>query len=372
MYHPINPDHTAPTSPKDGSVQSAVRPDGSYEIIFGNENRNTDYTVSGYNAYGFSANGSARKPEEPQPQEPKRKKSRKRTSLPTVMLTVSIILTVVSIALSVMTFVMVHHSDPRLTIGTKPHSTETVKPTENQTVTVPTDAYAVATAKTVDSVVDITTAGGSGSGVIWASGSEYSYIVTCHHVVSGEEEIKITLRSGEDCYAELVGNDARTDIAVLRIQKTDLSPILLPNEETCMMLGQAVIAIGNPLGTLGNSVSDGILSSLTRTVSIEGTTMELLQTTAAVNHGNSGGGLFDLNGQLIGLVNAKISETSVEGIGFAIPIDTLKPIVGELIRQGYVSGRPALGFSTAMIDSKESFYAAIERYPDLESIATFR
>jgi|GEM_PF-1742851 len=374
MFHHSSTDHEAPVTPENTAPRSAIRPDGSYEIVFSNTpSSNTDYTANGYNAYGFSANGSRRETSgEPLPTDSaKGARAKKRISLPLALVVVSSCLALASLVLSITLLVTRHTVEPPV-FGTRPLANETVKPLENNTVTIPTDAYAQATAQTIHSVVVITTEGGSGSGVVWASGTSYSYIVTCHHVVDGESEIMITFHNGEECYAEIVGSDARTDIAVLRVNLTGLHAITLPNENTEMMLGQAVIAIGNPLGVLGNSVSDGILSSLTRTVSIEGATMDLLQTTAAVNHGNSGGGLFDLNGQLIGIVNAKISETSVEGIGFAIPVNTLKTIAGELIDKGYVTGRPTLGVGTWLIDSKDAFYAATDQYPDLKDHATYR
>ena len=361
--------HNDPTeSAGDGmKTESAIRPDGSYEIVFNSDKKNTDYTTEGYNAYGFSANGSRKTPMEETPPSPKKEK--KRRNIPLVMLVLSLVLTVFSVSLSIGTLIALHNQTPHPTLGTKPENPATLSPWVSPFDGPPTDAYAAAAQKAVNSVVVINAGSASGSGVIWACGEEYSYIVTCYHVIENENEIKITFQSGDVAYAEPIGGDARTDIALLKVDKTDLSPITLPKDFADLKLGQAVIAIGNPLGVLGNSVSDGILSSLTRSVSIGGSTMKLLQTTAAVNHGNSGGGLFDLDGRLIGMVNAKISETSVEGIGFAIPFDTIQTIASELIEKGYVSGRPTLGITTVMIDSTASYTEAIRQYPDLESHA---
>ena len=367
LFHHNSPDQT-PNTEENKTRKAAIRPDGSYEIVFDGKTSDTDYSASGYNAYGFSANGSHKDDEkDPTPEE----SPKKNRNIPAIFLGVSILLTVFSILMSVGSFLMYRQETIHQTLGSKPANRETLGPWVNPFESVPTDAYAAATAKAIDSVVIITTEGGSGSGVIWASGDSYSYIVTCYHVIEGEKEIKITFQNEEVGYAELVGGDAKTDLAVLQIEKTGLRPIVLPNEQSEMALGQAVIAIGNPLGVLGNSVSDGILSSLARNVSIGGSSMRLLQTTAAVNHGNSGGGLFDLNGQLIGLVNAKISETSVEGIGFAIPYDTIKTVAGELIDKGYVSGRPSLGIATVMIDTTATYEEAIRQYPDLESYTVY-
>ena len=370
LFHHSHNENDRTTGETPTPAQSVIREDGSYEIVFTSENKNTDYSTDGYNAYGFSANGSRKTQNEDAtpPSTPKKKKP----SPPTIMLSVAILLTVFSILLSISCFLMLRQNSPHPTLGSKPQNTDTLGPWVNPFDNPPTDAFAAATAKAINSVVVINTDGGSGSGIVWACGDTYSYIVTCYHVVEGEKEIKITFHNDEVCYAEFVGGDARTDIALLKVEKTDLSPIVLPNENAEMKLGQAVIAIGNPLGVFGNSVSDGILSSLTRTVSIDGSTMQLLQTTAAVNHGNSGGGLFDLNGQLIGLVNAKISQTSVEGIGFAIPYDTIKTVAGELIEKGFVSGRPTLGITTVMIDTMNAYNEAIRQYPDLESHVFYR
>ena len=369
LFHASHNDPTEPTG--DGmKTESAIRPDGSYEIVFNSDKKNTDYTTEGYNAYGFSANGSRKTPMEETPQSPKKEK--KRRNIPLVMLVLSLVLTVFSVSLSIGTLIALHNQAPHPTLGTKPENPATLNPWVNPFDNPPTDAFSAATAKAINSVVVINAGDASGSGIVWACGDTYSYIVTCYHVVEGEKEIKITFQSGDVAYAEPIGGDAKTDIALLKVDKTDLSPIVLPNENAEMKLGQAVIAIGNPLGVFGNSVSDGILSSLTRTVSIDGSTMQLLQTTAAVNHGNSGGGLFDLNGQLIGLVNAKISQTSVEGIGFAIPYDTIKTVVGELIEKGFVSGRPTLGITTVMIDTMDAYNEAIRQYPDLESHVFYR
>ncbi len=362
MYFPHNEsdDPSAKTS-----ASSAVHEDGSYEIVFDNHQNKTDYSTNGFNAYGFNANGSSKAtpPEQNVKTSDKKKPSRGIVAL----FSITLALTVIAIALSLTALIMLKTAERPHAFGTKPNVNETLSPWQNPFPTAPTDAYAAATAKAIHSVVVITTDSGSGSGVVWSVGSQYSYIVTCNHVIEDAKTIKLTFHNEESAQAEIIGSDARTDIALLRIEKTDVLPIVLPNEKSTMALGQAVIAIGNPLGVFGNSVSDGILSSLTRTVSVDGSTMKLLQTTAAVNHGNSGGGLFDLDGQLIGLVNAKISETSVEGIGFAIPIETLKTVTAELMENGYVSGRPALGIEAVMIDSTEAYNKAITEYPDLEN-----
>lgn len=215
-----------------------------------------------------------------------------------------------------------------------------------------------------DSVVEITTeslksgfggfsqyvVGGAGSGVIISSGG---YIITNNHVVEGANNIVVRLTDGSQHTATLIGTDSKSDIAVISITPPEgvtLTPAVIGNSDV-LNLGQTVIAIGNPLGELGGTVTDGIISCLAREIAIDGSgTMILLQTNAAVSPGNSGGGLFDLYGRLIGVVNAKFSGDGVEGISFAIPTNTAYDVAKQLIDKGYVSGRPALGVSLSQIE----------------------
>lgn len=187
-----------------------------------------------------------------------------------------------------------------------------------------------------DSVVEISTSSvvtdrffhqyvtsGAGSGVIITQSNEAGYLLTNHHVIDEATEIVVRLTNGEEYKAKLLGSDAAADLAVLRIEKKrgetfTAAPI---GDSSKLTVGQQVIAIGNPLGSLGGTVTDGIISALDRTVTIDNVSMVLLQHNAAINPGNSGGGLFDAMGNLIGIVNAKTSETGIEGLGFAIPIN---------------------------------------------------
>ena len=136
-----------------------------------------------------------------------------------------------------------------------------------------------------------------------------------------------------------------TDLGVIKIDgATDLKPATL-GESSTLKVGDQAIVIGNPLGELGGTVTSGIISALEREITIDGNQMVLLQIDAPVNPGNSGGGLFNANGDLVGVINAKSSGSDIEGIGFAIPIDTAKTIIDELIKNGKVTGRPTLGMS---------------------------
>ena len=209
-------------------------------------------------------------------------------------------------------------------------------------------------AKAADSVVEINTEtvsssfyGGqrvsqsAGSGVILSADG---YIVTNNHVVAGADSITVRTRDGKSYAANLVGTDPDTDLAVLKIEASGLTPAVLGSSDD-LVVGETAVAIGNPLGELGGTVTSGIISALSREVTIDNQTMTLLQTNAAINPGNSGGGLFNSNGELVGVVNAKYAKEGVEGLGFAIPINTAKPVIEQLISQGYVSGRVDTGFT---------------------------
>ena len=183
---------------------------------------------------------------------------------------------------------------------------------------------------------------GSGSGIILTSDG---YIVTCKHVVDGAESIKVILNDDKEYDAKLVGSDTRSDLAVLKIDKTGLTPATLGDSDM-LTVGEDVIAIGNPLGELRGTATSGIISALSREVTVENAKMKLIQTDAAISPGNSGGGLFNASGSLVGIVNAKASSSNSEGLGFAIPVSSVKTIISNLIDHGYVLGRAYLGVYT--------------------------
>jgi len=197
---------------------------------------------------------------------------------------------------------------------------------------------------------------GAGSGVIF---SEDGTIVTNAHVVDGASNITVRTKDGASYEATVVGTDSKTDVAVLKIEAAGLTPAILGDSDN-LTVGEYAMAIGNPLGHLGGTVTDGIISALSREVTISGENMTLLQTNAAINPGNSGGGLFNEKGELIGIVNAKSSQngsdTSIEGLGFAIPINTVKNSVQELLDYGYVRGRAALGVSLLDINDMQTAF----------------
>ena len=182
---------------------------------------------------------------------------------------------------------------------------------------------------------------GAGSGVIY---SEDGYIITNNHVISGASNINVTLHDGTEYPATLVAADSLTDVAVIKIDATEL-PAVQFGEMDALNVGDAVVAIGNPLGTLSGTATEGIVSALEREITIDGKQMTLIQTSASINPGNSGGGLFDQYGNLIGIVVAKSSGSDVEGLGFAIPCDKVASVAKSLIENGYVEGRPQAGIT---------------------------
>lgn len=201
-----------------------------------------------------------------------------------------------------------------------------------------------------DSVVEIITSEAHRNGLVYESGAGSGVIVngngiiiTNNHVIESASAINVRLTNGHTYAATLVAADPQSDLAVLKIEPSETLSCAVFGKSTNVVTGETVIAIGNPLGLLGGTVTDGIISATSREVSIDGDTMTLLQHNAAVSPGNSGGALFNLRGELIGIVNAKYSSEGAEGLGFAIPADTVVKVYEDLIRYGYVKGRPDSG-----------------------------
>lgn len=216
--------------------------------------------------------------------------------------------------------------------------------------------------KNIDSVVSVTcvmeNGTASGTGVVL---SKNGYIVTNCHVVAGAKSVVLSFSDKRELPAAVVGADTVSDLAVLYVQAEDLSPAEFGSSDS-LRVGDAVAAIGDPLGSgLRGTMTDGIVSAINRDISVSGRTMTLIQTNAALNSGNSGGPLINCYGQVIGINTMKIGtfadSAGVEGIGFAIPSTTVKEVVDQLIRQGYVSGRPDPGFSGETVSElQQRFY----------------
>lgn len=232
-------------------------------------------------------------------------------------------------------------------------------------------SYVYVNDKAANSVVSITTEAtvysvfygsyvesGAGSGVIIANTGNTYYIITNNHVVEGYNSIKVYTVAGGEYDATVIGTDWTTDIAIIRIETEDKLSVVEIGDSSNLKAGQNIAAIGNPLGLFGGTITPGIISAVTREIPIEGVGMTLIQHSASVSPGNSGGGLFNMQGQLIGVVNAKTSGESVESIGFAIPVNTAYRVANEIINQGYASGVPSLDVTI----SARGNYVYIEDY----------
>ena len=219
----------------------------------------------------------------------------------------------------------------------------------------------------IDSVVSISsmTSSGtsSGTGIIMSSDG---YVITNHHVITGALVISVLTNDNQEFEAALVGSDEMSDLAVLKIDARGLKAAEF-GDSSKLRVGDSVVAIGDPLGVqLRGTMTNGIISAINRDLTVGDRTMTLIQTNAALNNGNSGGPLINCYGQVIGINTVKMSSyytatASVEGLGFAIPISVAKPIIDELIENGYVAGRPAIGISG---DSLPSYYRTYYRLPD--------
>ena len=226
-------------------------------------------------------------------------------------------------------------------------ATVSVKKVDGQTLMTPSEVYA----STVNSVVSIncsavstnifgqqTESASSGSGFIYTADG---YIVTNQHVVANASSINVTLYNGDTYPATLVGSDSDYDVAVLKIDAKDLPAVTL-GSSTDVNVGDTVLAIGNPLGELTFSMSQGIVSCVNRAINVEGTPFNMIQVDASINPGNSGGPLMNLYGEVVGIVSAKYSsyaDTTVEGLGFAIPINDVQSIIKDIIENGSVGNK---------------------------------
>lgn len=195
---------------------------------------------------------------------------------------------------------------------------------------------------------------GSGSGVIFKKTNDVAYIVTNNHVIEGASEIEVSLHNGEKVTAQLIGADALTDLAVLKIDAKYADNVLSFGDSSTLRAGDQVLAIGNPLGLeFSRTVTQGIVSAVDRNIAVSTSAGEwelnVIQTDAAINPGNSGGALINSQGQVIGINSLKISESGVEGLGFAIPSNDVVPIVNEIIESGKIS-RPYMGVSLASLN----------------------
>lgn len=242
-----------------------------------------------------------------------------------------------------------------------------VNPVSNSGALTPAQVYA----QNVNSVVAITNKGvttgmfgqesftGTGSGFILTADG---YVLTNHHVIDGAQSITVTLSDGTEYTAQLVGSDSVSDVALLKIDGQDLPAVSIGNSDD-LEVGDQVAAIGNPLGELTSTQTVGYVSAKDRSVNTDGTIINMLQTDAAINSGNSGGPLFNMNGEVVGITTAKYSGStssgaSIEGIGFAIPINDVMKLVDDLMEYGYITGQAYLGVTINSKDLDASTAAA--------------
>ena len=247
-------------------------------------------------------------------------------------------------------------------------TTVNVKKVDGQTLMSPAEVYA----STVNSVVSIncsavstnifgqqTESASSGSGFIYTADG---YIVTNQHVVANASSINVTLYNGDTYPATLVGSDSDYDVAVLKIDAKDLPAVTL-GSSTDVNVGDTVLAIGNPLGELTFSMSQGIVSCVNRAINVEGTPFNMIQVDASINPGNSGGPLMNLYGEVVGIVSAKYStysSTTVEGLGFAIPIDDVKSIITDIMENGAVTGKAYMAVTVGTMNSQMAAQYSID------------
>ncbi len=215
--------------------------------------------------------------------------------------------------------------------------------------------------QTIDSVVSVTcttdTGISTGTGVVV---SESGYLVTNSHVIEGARQLRVLLSDGSTLDAQVIGTDKMSDLAVLYVETAGLCAAVF-GDDSALRVGDIVVAIGDPLGTqLRGTMTDGIVSAINRNISVGGRTMTLIQTNAALNEGNSGGPLINCYGQVIGINTMKIgdnvSDSGVEGVGFAIPSTTVKEVVDQLIEKGYVPGRPSMGIAVQALSAFDQMY----------------
>ena len=256
--------------------------------------------------------------------------------------------------------VTVHHNDRTVTAVE-------VKKVDGKTKMQPAEVYA----STVNSTVSIncstttnvfgqtTQSASSGSGFII---SEDGYIVTNYHVISGASSVKVTLYNGNTYDATVIGGDSDYDVAVLKINAAGLTPVTLGNSAD-VNVGDSVLAIGNPLGELTFSMSGGYVSSCNRAINVDGTPFNMIQVDCSINPGNSGGPLMNLYGEVVGIVSAKYStysSTTVEGLGFAIPIDDVKSIITDIMENGAVTGKAYMAVTVGTMNSQMAAQYSID------------
>lgn len=246
-------------------------------------------------------------------------------------------------------------SSTSINVSSRPATEVAIKTVDGKTEMTDAEVYAA----NVNSVVSINTTGTAGTNFFGqpvqtaSAGSGFvltkdGYIVTNYHVVEGADTVTVTMYNGDEYDAKYVGGDEDYDIAVIKVEAEDLQAVTVGDSDT-LNVGDHVLAVGNPLGELTFSMSGGMVSSVNRAINVSGTPFNMIQTDASINPGNSGGPLFNSYGEVVGIVSAKYSsasnEESVEGLGFAIPINDVIAMIQDIMTNGYVTNKPYLGIT---------------------------
>ena len=252
---------------------------------------------------------------------------------------------------------------PQLTITQSPAGVPTVASDEAGALSLQ-EIYRRCIGSVV-SIVTVTPSGkASGTGIIM---SEDGYVITNHHVIESAQAVSVLTADSREYTASIIGSDETSDLAVLKIEAEGLQAAEF-GDSSVLQVGDSVAAIGDPLGTaLRGTMTDGIVSAINRDLTVNDRVMTLIQTDASINNGNSGGALINKYGQVVGITSAKLSgnafgSATVEGMGFAIPINTAKDIVDELIQNGYVSGRPSIGITGQNVESADGKVSGVQVY----------
>ena len=295
--------------------------------------------------------------EEPEQPKPKKKKGGKLVALCLVCAIVGGIAGGAGVAAATGSF-----AQDKTTIyeGTRTPTVVNVSNVTGKDLLTAPEIYATYVGSTVGITTEITTTNVWGQPVSQAAaGSGFvitsdGYILTNYHVIEDADSIQVAFVDGTTYDATLVGGESENDIAVLKIDATGLTPVIIGDSDN-VKVGEQVVAIGNPLGELTYSMTSGIVSAKDRSITMEnGNVMNMIQTDTAINNGNSGGPLFDMYGQVIGITSAKLSGSSssqatIEGLGFAIPINDIKDMVTDIMENGYVTGKPYMGITVSTV-----------------------
>ena len=268
-------------------------------------------------------------------------------------------------------------SSTEMNVSSRPATQVSINTVDGQTPMSDAEVYAA----NANSVVSINVTGTSGTNFFGqpvqtaSAGSGFvltkdGYIVTNYHVVKDADTVKVTMYNGDEYDAKYVGGDEDYDIAVIKVEAADLQPVTLGNSDN-LNVGDHVLAVGNPLGELTFSMSGGMVSCVNRAINVDGTPFNMIQTDASINPGNSGGPLFNQYGEVVGIVSAKYSSyssESVEGLGFAIPINDVIARIQDIMTNGYVTNKPYLGITGGTMTSQ---MAAQYRYDVTEGVFVY-